>query len=102
MKITRVYLDIDLRCSFQGLRKQLVADGLKIDLLSKGSMIIFLNRAGTKFKLLAGNDYLVYYNNGDRRIPLDAIKYLPSYFDGTTASFDKVVEKSIRAKLNLE
>lgn len=71
----------------------------KIASFGKGSLVIFMNRKATAFKMLAGNDYLVYYNNKGRRIPLDAIQYLPTYFDGTNIEFTKVMERSVMDKL---
>lgn len=102
MRIARVYFDVDLRCSFQGLRKFLTKEKIDPISLGKGNLIIFMNRRATSFKMLAGNDYLVYYNNSGRRIPLDAIQYLPTYFDGTSLEFNKAMEKSVRDKLRIE
>lgn len=102
MRIARVYFDVDLRSSFQGLRKFLKNEKLDATTLGKGSLVIFMNRKTSAFKMLAGNDYLVYYNNQGRRIPLDAIQYLPTYFDGTTLEFNKAMEKSVKEKLRIE
>lgn len=101
MKIARVYFDIDLRCSFDGLAEVLKQDDKDIANLSKGDLVIFMNRKMTAFKMLAGPAYLVLYRNGSARIPLDAIQYLPTYFDGTQLEFTKAVEKSVKAKLKI-
>lgn len=101
MRITRVYFDHDLRASFQGLRKFLKSEKIDPTTLAKGSIVIFMNRKATAFKLLAGNSYLAYFNNEGRRIPLDAIQYLPTYFDGTSLEFNKAIEKSVKEHLRI-
>lgn len=102
MRLARVYLDQDMRCSFTGIMSVLRKDKITPETLGKGSMIIFMNKAATKFKLLAGKDYLVYYSNGHRRIPLEAIQHLPSYFDGSSLELGKAIDKSVRERLRIE
>lgn len=90
MKLTRVFLDQDLRCSFEGLRK--IADEAKTDL---GGTIVFINAKKTSFKLLHQNSYLVYYKNGNRRIPLEALRHLPETFGGTELEMKGAIRKSL-------
>lgn len=99
MKIARIYLDCDLRCSFEGLKKLI---GKSADELGKGDLTLFLNRKATAFKLMAGKDYLTYYRNGGRRIPLEAIQHLPTFFDGQSLNFAKAIEKTIKGKLGVQ
>lgn len=94
-------MDVDMRVGFEGLAKTLKENKIDVKSLEKGSLIIFLNRKATAFKLLAGKEYVVYYKNGHRRIPLDAIQYLPTFFDGAELDFNKAVEKSIIDKVKL-
>ncbi len=68
MKIARVFFDVDMRCNFEGIRHHVKKD-MDNDQLSKDTVIILLNAAQTKFKLLIDNTYIVYYSNGNRRIP---------------------------------
>lgn len=104
MVIARVYFDQDMRCAFQGFKSTLRKDGVSPDIQDREKCFIFMNRACTKFKLMVGG-YLVYYNNGSRKIPLDAIQYLPTFFDGKKMNLDqgvtKAVIKSVRQKLGL-
>lgn len=102
MRIARVYFDMDLRCAFDGFREHLRAEKIEPEKLGKGDLIVFMNRKMTMFKMLAGDRYLVTYTNGNRRIPLEAIQYLPTYFDGSALSFSKAVEKSVKEKLRIE
>jgi hypothetical protein len=99
MKIARVFLDFDMRCSFEGIRETLKKN--KIDLKTIGSdfVVILMNRKTTAFKILIDNAYIVYFKNGNRRIPLEAIQYLPQRFGGSEAEFNKAVEKVLLQKL---
>lgn len=84
------------------MRSILAKEKIKWDGLDKGSFLVFLNRKTTAFKVLCGNSYLVYYNNKNRKIPLDAIQYLPSFFDGSEAQFTNAIERSLRQKLGID
>ena len=65
-------------------------------------MWFFMNSKHTKFKMLIGNKYLVYHDNGDRKIPLEAIQHLPSAITGDRFTFDKALEITMREKLGLK
>jgi hypothetical protein len=99
MRIARVFFNVDMRMSFQGLTQVLKDAKIDAGKLSKGDLLVFLNHSLTAFKVLAGNSYLVYFNNQKRRVPLEALQYLPEFFGGSEMSFQKAVEKSIRSKL---
>lgn len=91
MKLTRVFLDQDLRCSFEGLRK--IAEDAKTDL--KKSTLVFINAKKTSFKLLHQDSYLVYYKNGNRRIPLEALRHLPETFGGSEMDMQGAIRKTL-------
>ena len=99
MRVTRVFLDTDMRMSFDGLRKLAEENsaGLNCD-----STIMFMNRARTMFKVLRANKYLVAYSNGQRKIPLEAITELPQAFGGTELEMNEAIRKSIMKKLRLD
>lgn len=97
-KIARVFLDVHMGQNFQGLTKLMMKEKIDARSLGFGDFVIFLNRACTAFKLLAGNSYLVYYKNKGK-IPLEAIQYLPASFGGSELEFNKAIEKSLRAKV---
>lgn len=95
MRITRVILDSDMRCSFDGLRK--IAEDCSAG-LNNDSTIMFMNRKTTMFKVLRGNKYLVTYSNGHKRIPLEAISELPEAFGGTALEMNEAIKKSLLKK----
>lgn len=100
MRIARVFLDSDLRCSFEGLR--LVMKEQK-EQLGPNDLAVFLNRKASAFKIITGNDYLIYYKSGSaRRIPLEAIKHLPVAFGGKEFDFTRSIRKSLCEKLRID
>lgn len=99
--IARVFMDCHMGWGFQGLGKVCKQAKVNLSNLGDGDFIIFLNRKCTSFKLLAGQHYLVYYKHSGR-IPLEAIRHLPSTFGGSKFEFDKAVEKALRSKINFE
>lgn len=101
MKIARVFFDFDMRCNFEGIKELLKKEKMK-DEETKDMVVILLNRATTSFKLLIDNSYIVYYKNGHRRIPLDALQFLPQRFGGSEMEFNRAVERSLREKLKLK
>lgn len=99
MEIARVFLETSMSIGFQGIRELLKDAKINPDLLPDKSFIVFINKKCTKFKLLAGNSYLVYYNNGNRQIPLEAIQRLPEFFDGRRFNLKGAVQKTIESKV---
>lgn len=99
MNIARVFFDVHLGQSFEGLGLLMKKNKIDPRTLPNGDFVIFINRKATAFKLLAGASYLVYYKNGNRRIPLDAIQHLPASFGGTELEFNRVIERTLRSKV---
>jgi hypothetical protein len=95
MRVTRVFLDVDMRQSFPGLARVMAkaSAGTPVD------SVLFINRRMTAFKVMTDGLFITYYNNGNRRIPLDAIKFLPQSFGGTEIEMNQAIEKSLRSKL---
>lgn len=91
--IARVFFDCDLRCAFDGLHSLMRKSGMKPELTT--DFVIFFNRSRTKFKLISGS-YLAYYSNGDRKIPLTAIQYLPAAFGGDEMNLERAMTKAMR------
>jgi hypothetical protein len=99
MKITRVFFNTYMGYGFEGLR-QITKDAKTP--ITEDTTIVFINRPMTAFKYLRGPHYLVYYKNGGRRIPLDALALLPTFFGGSQTEMDQAIKKSLVKKLNLE
>lgn len=101
MRIARVFLDQDMRNGFHGLHLILAKAKINPRNLAPENYYVFMNRANTKFKLITGA-YLVYYNNGSRRIPLEAIQYLPKNFGGTEAQMNEAIRTTLKKRLNIK
>jgi hypothetical protein len=99
MRLTRVFLDISMAKGFEGLRE--VAKEAKAK-LGPDSTVLFMNRRGTSFKIVINDTYIVYYKNGNRKIPLDSLRYLPNTFGGTELELQGAIRKSLMTKLHLE
>lgn len=100
MRVARVFFDVHMGQNFRGLMSIAHKAGLKPEADAE-SFLVFINHAGTKFKLLIGNKYLVYHDNGSRRIELKAIKHLPRALSGKTFEFSRAVEASVLESLKL-
>lgn len=98
MKIARVFLETDMRLGFQGLHKVLLQHKVNPLNLDPEHYYVFMNRARTKFKVVSGH-YLVYFNNGNKLIPLDAIQYLPRNFGGSQLEMSEAVRKVVLKSL---
>ncbi len=99
MRITRVFYDIHMGLAFQGLNR--VAEEAKTK-LDADSIVVFLNKKTTAFKLMVGGAYLTYYKNGNQKIPLEALRLLPTRFGGDQMQFDRAVRESLWKKLQIE
>lgn len=99
MRIARVFLNSDMRMGFQGLHDLMQKHSVNTRNLDPSALYVFMNKACTKFKLISGQ-YLVYFNNGNRRIPLEAIQYLPKNFGGTETQMNEAIRKSLKKRLD--
>lgn len=98
MKIARVFLETDMRMGFQGLHKTLIQNKINTNNLDPEAYYVFMNRKRTKFKVISGQ-YLVYFNNGNKLIPLEAIQYLPRSFGGSQLEMSEAIRKVVLKQL---
>lgn len=82
----------------------LVAKKLKIDMrsLENQELIVFLNRAKTRMKVVGQSGNLIGYIRmpDNRRIPLEAIQYLPQTFSaGGKIDIEAAIGKSVTDRL---
>jgi len=96
-----VFLESDLRCGFDGLTKMMQKEKYSITDKDKPSFVLFMNKARTAFKLFVGPHYLMYYKNGYRRIPLEAISRIPRYFNGKALNMRGAIAETVQAQLSL-
>lgn len=96
MRLTRVFLNTFMGYGFEGLRE--IAKEAKSK-LGPDTNVLFLNRKMTSFKMVLNDNYIVYYKNGGRKIPLDAIAHLPENFGGSQMEMSEAIKKSLISKL---
>ena len=106
-RIRAVVDNCNMALSHDGLNA--VAVKLKVDpaKLERNELIVFLNRAKTRMKVLGGGGAVIgYVRMSDKsRIPLEAIQYLPEVFSNSgKIDINQAVEKLLvtRLKLNRE
>lgn len=98
MEIARVFFDVHMSLNFQGLSRILKDHKIKPETLDTSDLVIFMNRKMTKFKLLIGQNYLVYHSNGNKRVNLEAIQYFPQFFDGKRLDFKAAEKRALERK----
>lgn len=96
MRLTRVFFNVFMGCGFEGLSE--IAKDSKTD-IGADSCVCFVNRPATAFKLMVGGQYLTYYKNNGKKIPLEALRLLPEKFGGSKLEFDAAVRKSIEKQI---
>lgn len=99
MKIARIVLDFDMRCNFEGIRETLKKQKIDLDTISDDFVVILMNKANTAFKILVDNSYIVYFKNNGRKIPLEAIQYLPEKFGGSEMQYNNAVRKTLQDRM---
>lgn len=52
--------------------------------------------------MIAADQFCIYYKNGTRRIPLDALRYLPNFFGGTEMEMRGAIRKTLKDNLKWE
>lgn len=98
MKIARVFLETDMRMGFQGLHRLLARNSVNPQNLNPEHYYVFMNRKRTKFKVISGH-YLVYFNNGNKLIPLEALQFLPRNFGGSEVEMSEAIRKVVLKQL---
>jgi len=79
VKILRVFINVDMRNGHNGLTALAKEHKTNVGKLAPGEFVIFINAARTKLKAYGTNEVLSYVRQ-DKRISLDAIRYLPMAF----------------------
>lgn len=99
-KAIRVFFNVDLRCSHEGL--EAVAKKNQIDpaKLQPGEYLVFINNYQDRIKLYASNHVVAYYKSPHGRIDLRAISKIPEAFKASgKIDYDAAVKKVIEEHL---
>lgn len=96
MRITRVFLNVDIRNGHIGLAQLAKEHRIDVNKLDNGEIVVFINTKRNKMKVYASNQVLAYVSR-DTRISLDAVKFIPLAF-GARGRFD--YDEALRLSVN--
>ena len=99
-RIIRVVFDADLRCSHDGLR--LIAKKLHVSTdLKVGEYIVFINAKKSMLKIFAAGNTIAHFKCPDnRRMNLNVIAMIPTFFNGRELEYDKAIEALIKKEFH--
>ena len=97
-KLAHFFLDMDMRCSHQGL--QSILKKMKIT-IEDGDFIVFLNRRRNMIKMFChGKEALLHYKKDDRQIDPGVIAYLPKYCGGNELDINGAIGEHLKDMLS--
>lgn len=102
MKAVNIFLGVDLRSGYGGLRELLKKHKISFDDLSREEVYIFVNRAKTSVKVLSYNHVVSYLRSCDTNRPFDiaALNEIPRAINANgTLNYDKALRLSLEARL---
>lgn len=108
MKLMHIFFDSDLRGRQPSLLLQAKKNSsFSMDNFGKGDFLAFLNRRQTRIAIIAGLNesegygVLAYYRTpNDRKLDIQALKYIPEAFDGREFKMDAALKKSLLERLS--
>lgn len=102
-RIVAVVDNVHMGLGHEGLRGLAKLHRLPIEGLAQGELLLFLNRAKDKIKMVGhGGQVIAYFKMPHgRRLPLEAIQYIPQTFtaDGKV-DLDAAIEKHVTSALS--
>lgn len=97
----RMFFNLNMRNSHDGLIAIAAKENVKTDELDRGEYIVFINRKQDKLKLYATADVIAYLRmKPGNKINMGIIKYLPTVFNGRKIDYDKALELAVNESLN--
>lgn len=101
MNIVRIIPDVGMFYGRDGLLAILHEN--KVKNVKRGEYYVFINRQGTAFKVITGEGeeiIVTHYRSPskNRPISIEALTYLPHYFGGKDAGYNKALEHLLRKK----
>lgn len=99
MRITRVFFETHMGLGFEGLNA--IAKKARSPITDDTTML-FINTKMTAFKMFQGKSYIVYYKNNGKRIPIEALRFLPQAFGGSDLEMNQAIRRSLSESMGLE
>jgi hypothetical protein len=104
-KLIRVLEPVHMGLGHDGLAK-LLKEQHKIDVtkLEEGALIACINKAKNRLKLLGAQGQVLGYLklHGERRIHMDALRFIPQTFGAKGLDYDAALAKSLRMSLGTQ
>ncbi len=93
-KLAHFFLDVDMRCSHEGLWALLKKNKIKV---GSDEFVIFMNRSRTKIRMFCGTkEALLSYQKDNRVIDPGVIRYLPKYAGGKELDIDGAMREYLK------
>lgn len=97
--IIRCYLNSDLRAGHDGLAKVALKDKIRVQELSPGEFVIFINARKDKVKVYAAQNVVAYLRSPSGRIDMNTIREIPRVFNGAAINYDAALKKILSENL---
>lgn len=101
-RILKLFLDVHMGLSHEGLRKLATKANVKLDLLGASDLLMFLNKTGDKMKVLGAQGKVIGYLRlpNNRPIMREALQYIPQTFGCNGFNYDAACNIALTKRLN--
>lgn len=107
-QIRKLFLDVHMGLSHDGLNELARKNKVKPETLATGDLLMFINRKGDKMKVLGAHGMVIGYLRmpKHRPISIEALQYVPETFGGSAMEYDSALRQmlvnKLRRKVNLQ
>lgn len=99
-KVTRIFLNTDLRCQHNGLALVAGKENVRLDKLKPGEHVLFINTKRDKVKMYSRNGVLSYYKQKGR-LDIEAVAKIPAAFgELNELTYVKSLRDVVKARLS--
>lgn len=89
-KLAHFFLDVDLRCSHDGLSQIIKKNKIQI---GKNDFVVFMNQKRTMIKMFCqGEDALLHYKKDGRTLDPGIIRFLPEHCGGKKLNVEGAIK----------
>lgn len=102
-KICKLFLDIHMGLSHDGLGRVAARAKVKLDTLEDGDLLMFCNRKGDKMKVLGARGKVIGYLRmpDGNKIMRDSLQFIPHTFGATGFNYDAAVSMALEKRLGM-
>lgn len=99
-KIFKLFLDTHMGLGHDGLAKIAMKGKVKLAELAADDLLMFLNRAGDKLKVLGAQGRVIGYLRmpGQRKIMREALQYIPATFGAKGIDYDAACIEAFKTR----